>query len=56
MLEMFHGDIRSVRQDYPQFFTRKIRITQKLGFADVIAPGMWPSPEYNITYVLINFV
>lgn len=38
-LGMCHGDIATVKQQYPQLFTKKLIITQKLGFADVIAPG-----------------
>ncbi|XP_067931500.1 dedicator of cytokinesis protein 4-like isoform X2 [Watersipora subatra] len=37
-LGMLHGEISSIRHKNPQLFTRSTIITQKLGFADVIAP------------------
>jgi len=38
-LDMLHGDIALMRQKHPNYFTKYLNITQKLGFADVIAPG-----------------
>ena len=38
-LGMCHGEINAVKLEYPQLFTKNMIVTQKLGFADVIAPG-----------------
>lgn len=41
-LQLLHGDIDQLRREYMVLFTRGVSITRKLGFSDVIMPGITP--------------
>ncbi len=36
----FHGDLNEVKKDYPSTFEKPLEVVHKLGFPDVILPGM----------------
>uniref|UniRef100_A0AAX7TD90 Dedicator of cytokinesis protein 4 n=1 Tax=Astatotilapia calliptera TaxID=8154 RepID=A0AAX7TD90_ASTCA len=45
-LQLLHGDIDQLRREYMVLFTRGVSITRKLGFSDVIMPGVMRNDLY----------
>lgn len=56
-LQLLHGDLEQIQKEYMRLFTRNVSITRRLGFSDIIMPGVitafWKQHANSISFHLL---